>query len=65
MSNYEPNTKFFVQIKYLEQALTEAEYQAHLDTASYVYAFGGTAQVQKFIEQTRERPDWAKPSAFL
>jgi hypothetical protein len=58
--------KVFVQVmwKYLEQAsfpLTEAEYQAHLDIiASYLHAFGGTAQVQKFIEQTRERPRLGK-----
>ena len=58
--------KVFVQImwKYLEQAsfpLTEAEYQAHLNNvASYVHAFGGTAQVQKFIEQTRDRPRLGK-----
>lgn len=58
--------KIFVQImwKYLEQAsfpLTEAEYQAHLDTvATYLNAFGGTLQVQNFIEHTRERPRLGK-----
>lgn len=58
--------KIFVQVmwKYLEQAsfpLTEAEYQAHLDTvASYLNAFGGTVQVQNFIEHTRERPRLGK-----
>lgn len=58
--------KVFVQVmwKYLEQAsfpLTEAEYQAHLETiASYLHALGGVAQVQKFIEQTRERPRLGK-----
>ncbi len=58
--------KVFVQVmwKYLEQAsfpLTEAEYQAHLESvASYLHAFGGTAQVQTFIEQTRERPRLGK-----
>ena len=58
--------KVFMQVmwKYLEQAsfpLSEAEYQAHLDTvASYLHAFGGTAQVQEFIEQTRERPRLGK-----
>ncbi len=58
--------KVFVQVmwKYLEQAsfpLTEAEYQAHLDSvASYLHAFGGTAQVQTFIEETRERPRLGK-----
>jgi len=58
--------KVFVQVmwKYLEQAsfpLTEAEYQTHLETiASYLHALGGGAQVQKFIEQTRERPRLGK-----
>lgn len=58
--------KIFVQVmwKYLEQAsfpLTEAEYQAHLETiAVYLNAFGGSAQVQTFIEQTRERPRLGK-----
>lgn len=58
--------KVFVQVmwKYLEQAsfpLNETEYKAHLDTvASYLDAFGGTAQVQKFINQTRERPRLGK-----
>lgn len=58
--------KIFVLVmwKYLEQAsfpLTEAEYQAHLETiATYLNAFGGTAQVQTFIEQTRERPRLGK-----
>lgn len=58
--------KVFLQImwKYLEQAsfpLTEIEYLEHLDTiASYVSAWGGTAQVQTFIEQTRDRPRLGK-----
>lgn len=58
--------KVFVQVmwKYLEQAsfpLTEAEYQTHLETiANYLHALGGAAQVQKFIEQTRERPRLGK-----
>jgi hypothetical protein len=58
--------KIFVQVmwKYLEQAsfpLTEAEYQAHLEAiATYLNAFGGTAQVQTFIEQTRDRPRLGK-----
>ena len=58
--------KVFVQVmwKYLEQAsfpLTEAEYLAHLDTvASYLHAFGKAAQVQTFIEQTRDRPRLGK-----
>lgn len=53
-----------VMWKYLEQAsfpLTEVEYQAHLEMiASYLHAFGGTAQVQTFIEQTRDRPRLGK-----
>lgn len=58
--------KIFVLVmwKYLEQAsfpLTEAEYQAHLEAiAVYLNAFGGTAQVQTFIEQTRDRPRLGK-----
>ena len=58
--------KIFVLVmwKYLEQAsfpLTEAEYQAHLEAiATYLNAFGGTAQVQTFIEQTRDRPRLGK-----
>lgn len=59
-------SKVFLQImwKYLEQAsfpLTETEYLDHLDTiASYVSAWGGTVQVQTFIEQTRDRPRLGK-----
>jgi len=58
--------KIFVLVmwKYLEQAsfpLTEAEYQAHLEAiATYLNAFGGTVQVQTFIEQTRDRPRLGK-----
>lgn len=58
--------KVFLQVmwKYLEQAsfpLTEAEYLAHLDTiASYIDAWGGSAQVQRFIERTRDRPRLGK-----
>jgi len=58
--------KVFVQVmwKYLEQAsfpLTEAEYEAHLDTvASYLHGFGKAEQVQTFIEQTRDRPRLGK-----
>ncbi|MBD2771100.1 DUF3067 family protein [Iningainema tapete] len=58
--------KIFLQVmwKYLEQAsfpLSEAEYQAHLDSvATYLHAMGGTAQVQTFIQQTRERPRLGK-----
>lgn len=58
--------KIFVQImwKYLEQAsfpLSETDYMARLDTvASYLDAWGGTTQVQTYIEQTRERPRLGK-----
>lgn len=58
--------KVFLQImwKYLEQAsfpMTEAEYLAHLDTvANYLNAWGCVAQVQGFVEQTRERPRLGK-----
>ncbi len=58
--------KVFLQVmwKYLEQAsfpLSEAEYQVHLDTiTSYLNEFGGVAQVEKFIAQTRDRPRLGK-----
>lgn len=58
--------KIFVQVmwKYLEQAsfpLSEADYMEHLDTvAGYLHAWGGTAQVQTYIQQTRERPRLGK-----
>lgn len=58
--------KVFLQImwKYLEQAsfpLTETEYLAHLDAvAEHISAWGGTVQVQGFIEQTRDRPRLGK-----
>jgi hypothetical protein len=58
--------KIFVQVmwKYLEQAsfpLTEAEYQAHLETiATYLHAFGGAAQVQTFIQNTHDHPRLGK-----
>jgi len=58
--------KIFLQVmwKYLEQAsfpLTEAEYQEHLESiANYLNALGGTAQVQTFIAQTRDRPRLGK-----
>jgi hypothetical protein len=58
--------KVFFQVmwKYLEQAsfpMTEAEYFNHLDEmANYITAWGSTAQVQSFIEQTRERPRLGK-----
>jgi hypothetical protein len=50
--------------KYQEQAsfpLSETEYLDHLDTvASYLHAWGGAAQVQDYIQQTRERPRLGK-----
>lgn len=53
-----------VMWKYLEQAsfpLTEAEYFAHMETiATYLHAFGGTSQVETFIQQTRDRPRLGK-----
>jgi Domain of unknown function (DUF3067) len=58
--------KMWVQImwKYLEQAsfpMTEAEYLEHLDTvASYISAWGGDLQVQRFILSTRDRPRLGK-----
>jgi hypothetical protein len=58
--------KVFLQImwKYLEQAsfpLSEADYQAHLDSiANYLHALGGADQVQTFITETKERPRLGK-----
>lgn len=58
--------KIFVQVmwKYLEQAsfpLSEAEYLSHLETVSgYLNAWGSSEQVQRYIEQTRERPRLGK-----
>jgi Domain of unknown function (DUF3067) len=58
--------KIFLQVmwKYLEQAsfpLSEVEYEEHLDSiASYLDGFGGATQVQKFIQETRERPRLGK-----
>jgi hypothetical protein len=58
--------KIFVQImwKYLEQAsfpLSQAEYRERLETvATYLQAWGGAAQVQEYIHQTRERPRLGK-----
>ncbi|MFH7028927.1 MAG: DUF3067 family protein [Heteroscytonema crispum UTEX LB 1556] len=58
--------KIFLQVmwKYLEQAsfpLSEVEYQEHLDSiASYLDGFGGATQVQKFIQETRDRPRLGK-----
>lgn len=58
--------KIFVQVmwKYLEQAsfpLSEVEYVEHLSTvANYIQAWGGAAQVQNFIQDTRDRPRLGK-----
>lgn len=58
--------KIFVLVmwKYLEQVsfpLTEAEYMEHLDTVSqYLHGWGGIAQVQSYIEKTKERPRQGK-----
>ncbi len=58
--------KLFLQVmwKYLEQAsfpLNESEYLEHLHSiASYLDGMGGTKQVQKFIQETRERPRLGK-----
>ncbi len=58
--------KMFVQVmwKYLEQAsfpMNETEYMAHLEAiADYLNAWGSTAQVRDFIEQTRDRPRLGK-----
>ena len=58
--------KIFVQImwRYLEQAsfpMTEIEYLEHLEAiAHYLRGWSGVAQVQSFIEQTRERPRLGK-----
>ena len=53
-----------VMWKYLEQVsfpLTEEEYLAHLETiATYLQAWDSAAQVQAFIEQTREHPRLGK-----
>lgn len=59
-------SKIFVQImwRYLEQAsfpLSEPDYFDHLDQiANYLNAWGSAAQVQAFIEQTRDRPRQGK-----
>jgi hypothetical protein len=58
--------KIFVQVmwKYQEQTsfpLSETEYLEHLDTvAHYLNAWGGTTQVQDYIQRTRERPRLGK-----
>ena len=63
--------KIFLQVmwKYQEQAsfpLSEVEYLAHLDTVgSYLAAMGAVDQVQKFIDQTTERPRLGKAVSIL
>jgi hypothetical protein len=58
--------KIHVQVmwKYLEQAsfpLSEQEYREHLQAiANYLNAWGGVAQFQAFISETRERPRLGK-----
>jgi hypothetical protein len=58
--------KIFLQVmwRYLEQAsfpLTEIEYLEHLNAvASYLEAWGSTAQVQDYITKTKERPRLGK-----
>lgn len=50
--------------KYLEQAsfpMSEQEYMEHLNAvAGYLNAWGGVAQLEKFITGTRERPRLGK-----
>jgi Domain of unknown function (DUF3067) len=58
--------KLFIQVmwKYLEQVsfpLSEAEYLEHLDqVASYLAAWGAIAQVESYIQRTREKPRLGK-----
>ncbi|MBR8831225.1 MAG: hypothetical protein N5P05_002991 [Chroococcopsis gigantea SAG 12.99] len=58
--------RIFVQVmwKYLEQAsfpMSEQEYMEHLNAvAGYLNAWGGVAQLEKFITGTRERPRLGK-----
>ncbi|MGD2181991.1 DUF3067 family protein [Lusitaniella coriacea LEGE 07167] len=58
--------RIYLQVmwKYLEQVsfpLTETEYLEHLNAvANYLNAWGTTAQVQNYIEQTKERPRLGK-----
>ncbi|MBW4682280.1 MAG: DUF3067 family protein [Microcoleus vaginatus WJT46-NPBG5] len=58
--------KIFVQVmwKYLEQAsfpMDEGDYLVHLDAiASYLHAWDSVAQVEKYIQHTRERPRLGK-----
>jgi hypothetical protein len=65
-----PN-KIYLQVmwKYLEQAsfpLSEVDYLAHLDTiGSYLAAMGSVEQVQKFIQNTTEKPRLGKAVSIL
>jgi hypothetical protein len=58
--------KIFVQVmwKYLEQAsfpMSEEDYFNHLnEIANYIDAWGGTTQVQTYIQQTSDRPRLGK-----
>ncbi len=58
--------RIFVQVmwKYLEQVsfpMSEEEYIEHLNAiASYLNAWGGVGQLEKFIRETRERPRLGK-----
>jgi len=58
--------KIFFQVmwKYLEQAsfpMTEAEYLEHLeDVTTYLNAWGCTARVEQYIDQTSDRPRLGK-----
>jgi len=66
MSNYaEPNTKFFVQIMEIPGASFFSPTERWSTRLIWIHrqlchAFGGTAQVQKFIEQTRDAPRLGK-----
>ncbi len=59
-------SKIFLQVmwKYQEQVsfpMSETDYLAHLDTvAAYLTAMGSSAQVEKFIETTAEKPRLGK-----
>jgi Domain of unknown function (DUF3067) len=65
-----PN-KIYLQImwKYQEQTsfpLSEADYLTHLDTiGSYLAAMGSVGQVEKFIQDTTEKPRLGKAVSIL
>ncbi|MBZ8181193.1 DUF3067 family protein [Oscillatoria salina] len=58
--------RIYVQVmwKYLEQAsfpLSEIEYIEHLNAvSSYLEAWGAVAQVEEYLEKTRDRPRLGK-----